>query len=249
MRRQSVAIGAGDRTRPFRLQRPYSAGNARPNPLPGDRRTALHDHAGALRLLLVRAAGTRQIGASAAARGARIRNACRAAERDLGVAGARTRRVRARRASGTSGAQPLVSGTIAQGDPSDPDFSDSVLRHRRQPAMARLFRNDATRRQHALRAADADRMGALRPRALQPACAGRRSARRPRRHPARRRHRPDLHRAIVAQSAAIADGRRERTGLAARIPADQPLRRQADPTARAHTHRGFRPAPQHRPGG
>ncbi len=133
---------------------------------------------------------------------ARVRNAGGAAERDLGVAGARARRVRARRAAGTSGAQPLVSGTIAQGDPADPDFGDSVLRHRRQPALARLLRNDAARRHDALRAADADRMGALRPRALQPACAGRRSAGRARRHPARRRHRPDLHRAVVAQPAA-----------------------------------------------
>ena len=146
VRRQSVAIGAGDRTRPFRLQGPHSAGNARPHPLPADRRTALHDHARALRLLLVRTAGARQVGAGGAARGARVRNAGRAAERDLGVAGARARRVRARRASGTSGAQPLVSGTIAQGDPSDADVGHSVLRHRRQPAMARLLRNDAARR-------------------------------------------------------------------------------------------------------
>ena len=101
---------------------------------------------------------------------------------------------------------------------------------------------------HALRAADADRMGALRPRALQSACAGRRSAGRPRRHPARRRHRPDLHRAVAAQSAAIADGRGRRTGLAARIPADQPLQRQADPAARTHPHRRDRAAAQHRAG-
>src|SRR5439155_14456577 len=148
-----------DRTRPFSLQGPDSAGNARPYPLPGDRRTALYDHALTLRLLLVRAAGARQIGAGGTAGRARVRNAGRAAERDLGVAGARTRRVRARRASGTSGAQPLVSGTVTQSDSSDPDFGHSVLRHRRQPAMARLFRNDAAQRHHTLRAADADRMG------------------------------------------------------------------------------------------
>ena len=104
VRRQSVAIGAGDRTRSLRLQGPHSAGNARPHALPADRRTALHDHAGALRLLLVRAAGARQVGAGGAARGARIRNAGGAAGRDLGVAGARTRRVRARRAARASGA-------------------------------------------------------------------------------------------------------------------------------------------------
>ena len=82
-----------------------------------------------------------------------------------------TRRVRARCASGASGAYPLVSGAIGQGDPADAGFGGSFLRHRRQPAVARLLRDDATRRHHALRAADADRMGALRPRALQSACA------------------------------------------------------------------------------
>ena len=41
----------------------------------------------------------------------------------------------------------------------------------------------------------------------------------------------------------------ERTGLAARIPADQPLQRQADPAAGAYPHRRVRPAPQHRAGG
>ena len=45
-----------------RLQGPHPAGDARPHAFPGDRRTALHDHAGALRLLLVRAAGARQVG-------------------------------------------------------------------------------------------------------------------------------------------------------------------------------------------
>ena len=55
----------------------------------------------------------------AAAGGARIRNAGGAAGRDLGFAGARTRRVRARRAARTSGADALVSGAIGQGDPAD----------------------------------------------------------------------------------------------------------------------------------
>ena len=117
LRRQSVALGAGDRTRSLRLEGPHSAGDARPHAFPGDRRTALHDHAGALRLLLVRAAGARQVGAGGAAGGAGIRDAGGAAGRDLGVAGARTRRVRARRAAGTSGADALVSGAIGQGDP------------------------------------------------------------------------------------------------------------------------------------
>ena len=100
-----------------------------------------------------------------------------------------------------------------QGDPSDADLGRSVLRHRRQPAMARLLRDHAARRHHALHDAAADRMGALRPRALQPARAGRGAPGRARRHPARRRHQPDLHRAVAAQSAAIADGRGGEQGL------------------------------------
>ena len=99
------------------------------------------------------------------------------AERNLGLAGARARRVRARRAARPSGADPLVPGAIGQGDPADAGFGDSVLRYRRQPAVAGVFRDDATRRHRALRAADADRMGALRPRALQSACASPPSAR------------------------------------------------------------------------
>ena len=39
------------------LEGPRAAGNARPHPIPADRRTALHDHARALRLLLVPAQG------------------------------------------------------------------------------------------------------------------------------------------------------------------------------------------------
>ena len=61
LRRQSVALGAGDRARSLRLQGPHSAGDAGPHAVSGDRRTALHDHARALRLLLVRAAGARQV--------------------------------------------------------------------------------------------------------------------------------------------------------------------------------------------
>ena len=96
----------------------------------------------------------------------RIRNAGGAARRDLGIAGAYPRRVRTRRPARTSGADALVSGAIGQGDPADADFGDSVLRHRRQPALARLLQGDAAWRHHALRAADADRMDALRSRAL-----------------------------------------------------------------------------------
>ena len=163
-----------------------------------------------------------------AARGARVRDAGGAAERDLGLAGARARRVRARRAAGTSGADALVSGAIGQGDPADAGFGGSVLRHRRQPAVARVFRDDATRRHHALRAADADRMGALRPRALQSACACRRAPGRARRHAARCGDRPDLHRAAAAKPARIPRRRGRRTGTAAGIQA----RPAASPTSR-----------------
>ena len=72
----------------------------------------------------------------------------------------------------------------------------------------------------ALRAADADRMGALRSRALQPPRLRRRAPGRARRHAARCRDRPDLHRAAAAQSARNPDRRGRRP--AARIPADQP---------------------------
>ncbi len=61
----------------------------------------------------------RQVGAGGAARRARVRDAGGAGERHLGLAGARARRVRARRAARPSGADPLVSGTIVQGDPAD----------------------------------------------------------------------------------------------------------------------------------
>ena len=117
LRRQPVALGAGDRARSFGVQWPHSPGNAGPLALSGDRRIALHDHARALRLLLVRAAGARQVAAGDAARGAGIRDAGGAGRLDLGVDGARARHVRARRAARPSGAQPLVSGTLAAGDP------------------------------------------------------------------------------------------------------------------------------------
>ena len=68
LRRQPVALGAGDRTRSVALEGADPAGNARPHALSGDRRIALHDHAGALWLLLVPAQGARQIGARRAHR-------------------------------------------------------------------------------------------------------------------------------------------------------------------------------------
>ena len=148
------------------FQEPDSTGDARPHALPGDRRIALHDHAGAIRLLLVRTAGARQVGAGSDPGRARIRDAGGAGGCDLGIVGARTRRIRTRSPARASGAGALVSGAIGQGDPADADLGCSVLRHRRQQALACFLQDDAARRHHALCSADADRMGALRPRAL-----------------------------------------------------------------------------------
>ena len=123
------------------------------------------------------------------------------------------RRVRTRRAARPSGAH---AAGIRSDRPKaiQPTLisADSVLRHRRQPAVARLLRGHAARRDDALRAADADRMGALRPRALQSQCARRRPPGRARGHAARRRHRPDLHRPVAAQPAGIADRRGSEQG-------------------------------------
>ena len=179
--------------------------------------------------------------------GAGIRDAGGAAGLDLGVAGAHPRRVRARRAARTSGAHPLVSGTLAEGDPADADLGDSVLRHRRQPAVARLLRDHAARRDDALRAADADRVGALRPRALQSARASPPCAR------ARAKGRCSMSRPttifialLLRNLQGIADRRGERP--AARIPADQQVLRQAGPAARAHPRGRDRAIQQHRAG-
>ena len=146
LRRQPVALGTGHRTRSFGLEGPHPAGNARPHAFPGDRRTALHDHAGALRLLLVPAPAARQI-ASRAKRSAvpEFETLVVPLGVDLGVAGADPRRVRTRRAAGSSGTNALVSGAHAEGDPADIDVGDSVLRHRRQPAVAGLFRSHPAR--------------------------------------------------------------------------------------------------------
>ena len=69
----------------------------------------------------------------------RIRDPGGAARRDLDVAGAHPRRIRTRRVAGASGANPLVSGAFGEGDSSHPDLGDSVLRYRRQPALAGLL--------------------------------------------------------------------------------------------------------------
>ncbi len=81
LRRQPVAIGAGHRARSFGVEGPHSPGNAGPHPLSGDRRTALYDHAGALRLLLVPASRARQVRACRTVDGAGIRDPawCRSA--------------------------------------------------------------------------------------------------------------------------------------------------------------------------
>ncbi len=197
LRRQPVALRAGHRTRPVGLEGPHPAGNARPHPI--SRRSAncpimitlapygfywfqlrerdKSDHAPPsvvpeFETLVV------PVGA------------------DLGLAGPHPRRVRTRRTAGPSGANPLVSGAFGDRNPSDPDLGDPVLRYRRQPALARVLRSDArARRDDALRVADADRMGALRSRALQSARLRGGAPGRAGRNAARRCHRPDLHRA------------------------------------------------------
>ena len=189
----------------------HPAGDARAHPFSGDRRTALHDYAGAVRLLLVRASGARQVGIRRTLGGSRVRDPGRAGRRHLGIAGAYQGRVRTRCAARLSVAHALVSGAFGQGHPTHPDLGDPVLRHRRQPAVAGVFRDHPARRHHALRAADADRMDAVRPRALQPPRLRRRTPGCARRHPARRRHRPDLHRAVAAQPARIPDRRGKRS--------------------------------------
>src|SRR5207253_10743117 len=95
-----------------------------------------------------------------------FRSAGSAAQRDMGVARPRPRCIRARRIAGTSGADALVPGAFAKGYSSDGDRGNPLLRHWRQQTLARLFRSDPARREDALRIADADRMGALRSRAL-----------------------------------------------------------------------------------
>ena len=88
----------------------------------------------------------RQVGARRTIGGSRIRDPGGAARLDLDVAGPHPRRVRTRRAAGPSGANPLVSGTLGEGDPADADLGDSVLRYRRQPALAGLLRGHPARR-------------------------------------------------------------------------------------------------------
>ena len=105
---------------------------------------------------------------------------------------------------GLPGANPLVSGSLAGGYSPHPHLGDPVLRHRRQPPLSYLPRSDAARRDRALRAADADRVGTLRSRALQSARLRGRASGRAGRNLAGRRVRPDLHRASVAQSCARA---------------------------------------------
>src|SRR6204780_4110606 len=111
------------------MEGPHSPGNARPYPLSGDRRIALYDHAGALWILLVRASRTRQIRARHTIRGSRIRDPGGAGRRNMDVAGPHPQRVRTRRLAGTSGANPLVSGTFGQGNSTDADLRDPVLRY------------------------------------------------------------------------------------------------------------------------
>src|SRR3979411_1585989 len=144
------------------MERPDPPGNARAHTLSGDRRIALHDHAVAIRLLLVPASGARQVGARYPLNRSRIRDPRRAARRDLGVAGPYPQRIRTRCPARASGADPLVPRTFAGGDPPHPDLGYPVLRYWLQPALAGLFPSDTARPDDALRVADADRVSAFR---------------------------------------------------------------------------------------
>ena len=78
---------------------------------------------GAVRLLLVsslRSATSRST--STAFSRARIRNAGRALGRDLGLARPHAERIRTRSIAGLSGAEPLVSGALSEGHPSEADL-------------------------------------------------------------------------------------------------------------------------------
>ena len=167
LRRQPVALGAGDRTRSVRLEGAHPAGNARPHAFSGDRRIALHDHAGALRLLLVPASGARQVGARRAI--GRFRNSrrwwCRSDATWVSLA--RTRSVferdvlpghLARTRWYPERSPKAIHPTLTSAIPFC-DIGDN------RPWLA-FFETTQTRRDHALRVADADRVGALRPRAL-----------------------------------------------------------------------------------
>src|SRR6185312_10683787 len=120
LRSQSVAVGAGDRTRSVGLERSYPARNARAHALSADRRIALYDHAGAVWLLLVRAAGARQVGTCRAIGGSRVRDPRRAGRRHLGVARPHQGRIRTRRAARLSVTHAMVSGAIVESHPADP---------------------------------------------------------------------------------------------------------------------------------
>ena len=248
LRRQPVALGAGHRTRSLRIEGPHSARDARPHAFPGDRRTALHDHAGALRILLVRAPGARQVGAGGATGGARIRDAGGAAGRDLGIAGARTRRVRARRPAGhlartrwypersAKAIQPKLVSAVPFCDIGDNKpwlaFFETTQRGVTSryvlPLQIEWVRFD--RERYNPRALAAVRQGAREGTLLDVAT-------------------DQIFIALLLRNLReVADGRRKRTGLAAGIPADQPLLRQAGPAARTHPHDRDRAARQHRAG-
>ena len=116
---------------------------------PRDRRTALPDHAGALRLLLVPARQERDKSEPVEPTVVpRIRDAGGAGSAATWMSLARDpRRLRTRRAAGLSGANAAGSASDRrEAISADADLGDSVLRHRRQPAVAGLLRGDAARR-------------------------------------------------------------------------------------------------------
>ena len=91
-----------------------------------------------------------------------------------------------------------------------------------RPWLAFCRSDQRTRRDVALSCCRCRSNGSPRSRALQPRALCRRPPGRPRRHAARRRNRPDLHRPAAAQSARIADGRRTE-GVRLEFQADRAL--------------------------
>ena len=203
MRRQPVALGAGRRARSVAVEGPRPAGDARPHRFPARSATALRGHAGALWLLLVPAARSRDKSEPSAA--APCRNSrrwwCRMAR-----PGCRWRAPAA--CSSTTCCRP--SWRERRWFPSErrrrssPTLTSAIpfCDERRQPAMARVRRDDAAtaRRSRYVLPLQIEWARFDRER-YNPQRARRRPPRRARRHAARRRHRPGFHRAAAANHA------------------------------------------------
>ena len=232
LRRQPVALGASHRTRSVGLEGAHPAGNAGPHVFPADRRTALHDHAGALWLLLVparrsptsrsrpsrpRCRNSRRWWCRWARPGCRWRATRGVFERDV-LPGhlARTRWYPER---SPKAIQPTLTSAIPFCDIGD-----------NRPWLAffeTTQRNVTTRYLLPMQI----EWVALRPRTLQPARARGRAPGRARRHAARCRHRPDLHRAVAAQFAeSPSSSRKASCGSNSGRPASSPTNRSGSPS-------------------